>query len=99
MTVFECISSKNIDELVEWLDTNGAQDNNPWIKWFDNKYCRNCKPIIKRLDSIPDWYPKDWNIEHEFGYCELNNNCMYFQDMKRVPDRKQTIKLWLESEI
>ena len=35
MTVFEHISSMNIDELVDWLDKNGTYDFTPWEQWFD----------------------------------------------------------------
>ena len=95
MTVFENINSKNIDELVEWLDKNGASDNTPWIRWYDKNYCKRCKPVVACMPSVLP----DWEGEHEFAWCELNSNCRYFQDIKNVPNRKETIKLWLESEV
>lgn len=97
MTVFEDIHSKNIDELVEWLDKNGAFDNTPWLKWYDKNYCRNCESVI--YGSIIDCYGNYYSSEHEFAWCELHGNCRYFDNMKKIPDRKQTIRLWLESEI
>lgn len=97
MTVFENIHSKNIDELVEWLDKNGAYDDPPWLKWYDRNYCRKCEPVV--CSYVNDCYGNYYSNEHEFAWCELRGNCRYFIDMKRVPDRKQTIKLWLESEI
>jgi hypothetical protein len=96
MTVFENIHSKNIDELVDWLDKNGAYDYTPWERWFDKNYCRKCKAVVTK--SVTDQYGDYWSGEHEFTWCELYGNCRYFQDMKKVPNRKQTIKLWLESE-
>jgi hypothetical protein len=95
MTVFENINSKNIDELVEWLDKNGASDGNPWILWFDKTYCRKCESVVGYMPNILP----DWSGEHEFAWCELNHKCKYFQNMEKIPDRKQTIKLWLESEV
>lgn len=96
MTVFENIHSKNIDELVEWLDKNGAYSESPWERWFDNSYCRKCKPV--ETDSMTDCYGYYWSGEHEFTWCELYGKCRYFEDMSKVPNRKQTIRLWLESE-
>lgn len=97
MTVFEDIKSKNIDELVEWLDKHGASEDNPWIKWFDRTYCRKCEPVVASF--VSDCYGSYYSAEHEFAWCELYRNCRYFNDMKNVPNRKQTIKLWLESEV
>lgn len=96
MTVYENIHSKSIDELVEWLDKNGAYSESPWERWFDKNYCRKCKPVIAR--AVTDQYEDYWSGEHEFAYCELHGNCRYFQDMKSTPNRKQIIRLWLESE-
>lgn len=90
MTIFENIKSKNIDELVEWLDKNGAYDYSPWEKWFDKKYCRKCETVRGYLPEL--------NGERECAWCELHNKCKYFEDMIRVPGRKQIIRLWLESE-
>lgn len=90
MTVFENIKSKNIEELVDWLYKNGAYDFAPWDRWFDRVYCKKCEAIRES--------PKDLCGEHTCAWCEMHNKCKYFQDMKRVPDRKQIIKMWLESE-
>lgn len=91
MTVFEDIHFKNIDEFVEWLDKNGAHNGCPWDKWFRKNYCRKCKPVVGHTSDLYG--------EHEYAWCELNHKCKYFQDMKKVPNRKQIIKLWLESEV
>lgn len=91
MTVFESIHSKNIDELVEWLDKNGAYNQSPWERWFNANYCRKCKPVVTQLPYLKG--------EHVCNWCEANNGCVYFQDMKKIPNRRQVIRLWLESEI
>lgn len=90
MTVFENIRSKNIEELVDWLDRNGAYDCAPWEYWFDKNYCRKC-------ESTTGYFPELYG-EHECAWCEMYHKCRYFQDMNRVPNRKQIIRLWLESE-
>lgn len=74
----------NIDEFVEWYQNNCLHDHDPCIKWWDETYCKNCKPIIK--DGM------------EYAYCELNYKCRFFKDMDNVPDCEQTTKLWLQSE-
>lgn len=85
MTVFDNIKNKNIDDLVDWLDENFTCDNAPWWKWWDENYCSKC---IAEID----------NHENKCGYCELNGKCKYFQHLEDIPDSKQTIKMWLESE-
>ena len=84
MTVFESIKSKDIDELVKWIDKHTTIDNSPYITWWDNNYCNKCMVEIK--DG------------HEYGWCELHNKCKYFQDMDSIPSCEQVIKMWLESE-
>lgn len=97
MTVFEDIHSKNIDELVEWLDKNGAYSGNPWTHWFNENHCKQCKSV--KASFVSDQYGGYWDGEHEFSWCELYGNCKYFQDIKKIPNRKEIIRLWLESEI
>ena len=82
MNNFDDIKSMNIDELAEWFADNWLHDNDPSIKWFDDKYCKKCEPVI--MDG------------GEYSWCEVNHKCRYFQD--GIPDCKQMVKLWLESE-
>lgn len=85
MTVFESLKSMNIDEFADWFEKNCLHDDDPCIKWWDKTYCQNCKPVIK--DG------------QEYAHCELNEQCKYFRYMNEVPDNKQVVKLWLESEV
>lgn len=89
MNVFEKIKSKNIDELTKWLNEYGAVDDAPWIEWWDNVYCGNC-------DSELIDHPLFG--ETECAWCELHNKCRFFEELNNIPDNKQIIKLWLESE-
>lgn len=84
MTVFEKIKSMNFDEFVEWFDENCIHDTDPCIKWFDRTYCKKCEGVIEN--------------GYEYSYCELSGKCTYFKDMDKIPDNKQTIMLWLNSE-
>jgi hypothetical protein len=88
MTVFEDITSKNIDEFAKWLNENGS-DNSPWILWFDEKYCRKCKGVP--INESEPWKKCAW--------CELHNKCRFFADIESVPDCLQIAKMWLESEV
>lgn len=90
MTVFENIKSKNIDELVEWIDKYFAFDFSPYMKFWDDNYCSRCKPEV-----VDD---PDVGGELCSMYCELHDKCKYFQDKEEIPSIKETIKMWLESE-
>ena len=84
MRIFDILQTKSIDELAKWIDKFKMWDDAPWIQWYDQKYCKNCEPIVK--DGL------------EYGYCELYDKCRYFEDMDWVPDNEEMIKMWLESE-
>ena len=42
MTVFESLNTKTIDEIAEWLDEYVVFDDAPWLKWWDDNYCKEC---------------------------------------------------------
>ena len=90
MTVFEMIKSHNIEELVEWLDGYEVSDNTPWIKWWDENYCKKCEAEVDYVPAL--------DAECECAWCELNGKCKFFKDMDDIPDNKTMIKMWLESE-
>ena len=85
MTMFDRFQSKNIDELIEWLDEYCMLDCAPWITWFDMNYCKDCESVIAD--------------EKECSWCELHNKCKYFKNMQDIPESKQIIKMWLEREV
>lgn len=89
MTVYENLLSKSIDELADLIDKYISDDNEPCISWWDENYCNKCESVIRLYN----------NREEEFAWCEINNKCKFFPEMDCVPDYKQMIKLWLESEI
>ena len=90
MTVFDGIKSKNIDELTEWINENLVFDRAPFWKWWDNNYCSKC---VSELGYMPHL-----NKECEFAWCELNGKCKFFMELNDIPDEKQIVKMWLESE-
>lgn len=90
MTNFEKLKSMNEKEISEFLDSIIGTDEDPWIVWFNKRYCENCE-TIRGYSLIP-------NIYDDFTYCEVNGNCRYFQDKDDIPDNKEMIELWLESE-
>lgn len=89
--IFNDIQSKNIDEFAEWLDKYGAFDGSPWMKWFDEKFCSKCKPVMCHCRDSKDEIPCSW--------CELEKKCKFFTNLDHTPDNKDIIKMWLESEI
>lgn len=90
MTVFENIKSKNIDELVEWLDKYCNFESAPYMDWWDKNYCSKCEPEVV---EDPDVGGEICDM-----YCELHDKCKYFEDMDDIPSVKECIKMWLESE-
>lgn len=89
MNNFEKIKSMNIDEFTKWLDRIHAQyDETPWSDWFDENYCQKCEPETGYIDDK----------KYDFSWCELNDQCKYFEDLDDIPDCEYIIKLWLESE-
>ena len=89
MKVFDNIKNKNIDEFAEWLDEHCHFDYAPWWKWWDENYCGKCESIV---------FTDDEDYKKEFAYCEHYGNCRFFNEMEKIPDNKQIIKMWLESE-
>lgn len=85
MKRFDFLKSKNIDELVDWLDEYCMVGDCPWDKYFDDNYCSKCDAVEHE--------------GHEYAWCELNKKCKFFEDMSDIPDYKQIIRLWLESEV
>lgn len=91
MKVFDSIKNKNIDELVDWIDEYFEFDSAPYWRWWDENYCKKCEPIESEC-------PNSFGFDTDCAYCEINNNCKFFKDMDDIPDSKQIIKMWLESE-
>lgn len=101
MTKFESIKSKNIDELAEWIDTYVIFDDSLWMKWWDENYCQKCEVVAMPREEyarIVGWGHSDYRGGIVCGYCEVNGKCRYFQDMDNVPNNKEIIKMWLETE-
>lgn len=90
MTIFEKFKTKDIDELADWLDEYASFESAPWMKYFDESFCNKCESVFARIEPFDD--------EKQCAWCEVHNKCRYFQNMNDVPDPKQMIKIWLESE-
>ena len=90
MKIIDVIKSYTIDEMADFLDEYTSSGDSPWNDWFDENYCEKCMPEI----STESYYYGYM----ECAYCELHGNCKYFQNMKEVPNNKEVIKMWLETE-
>lgn len=92
MNNFDIIKSKNIDELVEWLDEYMMVDNTPWYLWFDKNYCSKCPSEVVYYESDRG------KIPIECAWCELEHKCKFLPELDKEPDSKQIIKMWLETD-
>ncbi len=102
MNNFEKLKSMSIDELAEWLDKNGIIDNSPWDEHFNNKYCNNCESVMCKYEDaekVLGFKPCLWDDEIECVYCELEHKCKFFPELDDIPDNRDTIRMWLESEV
>lgn len=97
MNNFEKLKSFDMDQLADWLAEHSQYDHSPWSEWFDKKYCKNCESIICRHEDTE----KMLGLKpfFECAYCEVYDKCKFFADADDVPDEKETIKMWLESEV
>ena len=90
MTVFENIKQMNMDALTDWLDELNSVDFAPWIQWYNKTYCQNCETVTANVQYLMKTC--------ECAWCEIHGKCRFFLDLNDIPDGKQMIKLWLESE-
>ena len=90
MTVFKNIKHMNIDEFAEWFEKNCTHDENPCDVWWSKNYCDKCEPVVL--------YDEELGRKMKLCWCELHNKCKYFQDRNELLDKRQMIKIWLESE-
>ena len=102
MNNFEKLKSMRIDELAEWLDQNGIIDNSPWLDDFNERYCAKCESVMCKYEdaeSVVGFKPCFFDDDIECAYCEVYKKCRFFEDMDDVPNGKEIVKLWLESEV
>lgn len=92
MNNYDKFRSMTIEEMTQWFEENFDCDDSPWIKAFDDKYCKNCE-VVK--GKCKDYYCD----EMIFTYCELFDKCRYFEDEDSCPSDKLMIKLWLNGEV
>ena len=102
MNNFEKLKAMSVEDLAAWLDKNGIIDNSPWLEDFNNKYCANCESIMCKYEDIKGsigFQPYFSERGIECAYCEIYKKCRYFEDMDEVPDGKEMVRLWLNSEV
>lgn len=96
MNNFEKLQSMGVDQLVEFLDTNGHHDA-IWWKWFEENYCNKCETTMTTIPNCDG--EETWLTPCVCAYCEVNGKCRFFPELEDIPDCKETIKLWLEAEV
>lgn len=102
-TIYDYIKEMQVDKLAEYLEKLNWEDNAPWDKWFNEKYCDNCPvlsvPWAEYWEREPDEYNKDETIE--CSYCEYKKRCKFFPDNSPygIPEEVDIIKLYLNSTV
>ena len=94
MTQLQKLSSLSREEYIHWLDKYGAFDRSPWMKWFDEHYCKNCESLTV---IVKDLSGRDKQIRCSF--CELYDFCSNFPVLGHTPNNKDIIGLWFDSEV
>lgn len=85
------MKEKDTTELAKWLNYHFHEAYAPWDDWWETNFCSKCETeIVTCVDS---------GREMSLAWCELCGKCKFFQELDKVPDSKQVIKLWLESEV
>ena len=86
------------EQLAEFLDKYTVLDNTPWGDWFKKKYCDNCESIrLTREEYRKIFGCSGYSSFVDCAYCELHRGCKFFPDSEDIPDVKDMILLWLES--
>lgn len=101
MKRLDYLKSKSLDEIADLIDKYGQFDGSPWMKWFDENYCKNCEPIkVKLSKKAKKEFGCGLREEVECTYCELKNKCKFFPDIEKgEPNSKDIVKMWLEEKI
>lgn len=106
MTNYEWLTTLSIEQLAQWLDTNGHYEDSPWMIWFNKRYCSKCESeFIKREDSMSklgfegfEGFEFLSDKEIECAYCEVHDECRFFPNRKN-PCTQEIIEMWLKEAI
>ena len=90
MNNYEKIRAMTIDNLAEYLNDKWLHDNDPSMEWWNDNYCSKCESV-----SI---YAEYLGRNLDFAWCELNGKCKFCSELDRLPNSKEVMKMWLESE-
>lgn len=86
-------NTKDIETLAKFLvDSLGLEEDGipTYAKWFNENYCGKCPIVSTHKDEVND-------VEWEYRHCECNDNCYFFQHLKKVPDNVELLTMWLKS--
>ena len=101
MTNLEKFKAMSLGELTEWLDEQGQFDDAPWTHWFDSRYCQNCEPIKLNYEDAKEKLGIElfsWDLTTGCAFCECNDHCKFFPNIKGIPSNKEIIEMWLIEE-
>jgi hypothetical protein len=102
MTNLENLKAMSLEELAEWLDKNTIFDDSPWLNSFNENYCIKCESLKLDYEDAEEKLGIDLLFDHntcDCAFCEVYGRCRFFENCESVPNNKEMIKLWLNSEI
>ena len=101
MTNLETFKTMSLEELADWLDKYGQFDGAPWATWFNDRYCENCEAIELNYEDAKEKLGIEvfsLDLTAECGFCECNDHCKFFPNIKGIPSNKEVIEMWLIEE-
>lgn len=101
MTNYENFILMSIEQLAQWINTNGQFDGSPWMKWFDENYCSKCESVtIKKADAKDVLgFELMFCNETTCSYCEVHKKCKFFPEFNEAPNLVEIIEMWLKEKI
>lgn len=93
MTNYEKLVSMSIDDLSKWFDEHDFGDEEPWYSYFNERFCKHCKPIehCDGSGQIHKFYPCEFSGYDGTGE-KLESPCGLLANI-------DIIKMWLEDEV
>ncbi len=98
MTQFEKFMAFDIDQLADWLNRYGNFDDSLWMQWWNSTYCKNCESLEVDYEDLDMQCYFGSQRKAKCAYCEIHPNCKYFPNLLDIPDNKEIIKMWLNTQ-
>lgn len=91
MNNYERIRAMTIDDLAEYLSDKWSHYDDPSMEWWNDNHCSKCESVSVYVEHL--------GRNLDFAWCELNDNkCKFYLELDGLPNSKEVMKMWLESE-